>query len=142
MGTRTLRARTAVRVRIRVLLDTGDTVTFDHLDLFSYIGGFSGASGLLMMNADKPDMKTAFHGALADPTAFSKRVHLLWIGVGTEEPRLEAECYSEDARHGVSYAPGTTEVCAQCIAKLWKPTNGGGHKSGAASWRAGCPSAQ
>ncbi len=35
---------------------------------------------------DKPDTKTAFHGALADPAAFSKRVHLLWIGVGTEEP--------------------------------------------------------
>src|SRR6202000_1648828 len=61
-------------------------VTFDHLDLFSYIGGFSGSSGLLMTNAQKPDMKTAFHGALADPAAFSKRVHLLWIGVGTDEP--------------------------------------------------------
>ncbi len=45
-------------------------------DLFSYIGGFSGASGLLMTNAEKPDMKAAFHGALADPAAFSKRVHL------------------------------------------------------------------
>jgi len=25
-------------------------------------------------------------GALADPAAFAKKVHLLWIGVGTEEP--------------------------------------------------------
>ena len=62
-------------------------VTFDHLDLFSYIGGFSGAGGMMMMrSAEKPDMKTAFNGALADPAAFAKKVHLLWIGVGTEEP--------------------------------------------------------
>ncbi len=62
-------------------------VTFDHLEMFSYIGGFSGASGMMMMRSgDKPDMKTAFNGALADPAAFAKRVHLLWIGVGTEEP--------------------------------------------------------
>jgi enterochelin esterase family protein len=62
-------------------------VTFDHLELFSYIGGFSGAGGMSMMRGDqKPDLKTAFNGALADPEAFAKRVHLLWIGVGTEEP--------------------------------------------------------
>ena len=62
-------------------------ITFDHLDLFSYIGGFSGAGGMMMMRSgEKPDMKTAFNGALADPAAFAKKVHLLWIGVGTEEP--------------------------------------------------------
>ncbi len=62
-------------------------VTFDHLDMFSYIGGFSGAGGMMMMRGGgKPDMKTAFNGAMADPAAFAKRVHLLWIGVGTEEP--------------------------------------------------------
>jgi enterochelin esterase-like enzyme len=64
-------------------------VTFDHLELFSYIGGFSGAGGMSMMRGDqKLDMKTAFSGALADPAAFAKRVHLLWIGVGTEEPAM------------------------------------------------------
>jgi enterochelin esterase family protein len=64
-------------------------VTFDHLDLFSYIGGFSGAGGMSMMRGDqKIDMKTAFNGALADPAAFAKRVHLLWIGVGTDEPAM------------------------------------------------------
>ncbi len=64
-------------------------VTFDHLDLFSYIGGFSGAGGMSMMRGgDKLDLKTAFNGALADPDAFAKRVHLLWIGVGTEEPAM------------------------------------------------------
>jgi enterochelin esterase-like enzyme len=62
-------------------------VTFDHLDIFSYIGGFSGAGGMMMLRStEKPDLKTAFNGALADPVAFAKKVHLLWIGVGTEEP--------------------------------------------------------
>ena len=46
-------------------------VTFDHLDLFSYIGGFSGAGGPMMLaQHEKPDPKTAFNGALADPAAF------------------------------------------------------------------------
>ena len=54
-------------------------VTFNHLDLFSYIGGFSGA--LLPAADGKLDVKTEFNGAMADPAAFSKRVHLLWIGV-------------------------------------------------------------
>ncbi|MGA8731189.1 MAG: alpha/beta hydrolase-fold protein [Terracidiphilus sp.] len=61
-------------------------VTFNHLDLFSYIGGFSGAANVFMMGNGKLDIKTAFHGAMADPAAFSERVHLLWIGVGTNEP--------------------------------------------------------
>lgn len=63
-------------------------VTFDHLDLFSYIGGFSGAAGALVLGNQKLDPKTAFNGALADPAAFAKRVHLLWLGVGTEEPAM------------------------------------------------------
>jgi len=61
-------------------------VTFDHLELFSYIGGFSGAANVFMMGTNKLDTKTAFHGAMADPAAFACRVHLLWIGVGTNEP--------------------------------------------------------
>ncbi|MFP5226423.1 MAG: alpha/beta hydrolase-fold protein [Acidobacteriota bacterium] len=63
-------------------------VTFDHLDLFSWIGGFSGAAGPGMFGNQDTDVKTAFHGALADPTAFARRVHLLWIGVGTAEPDM------------------------------------------------------
>ncbi len=62
-------------------------VTFDHLDLFSYIGGFSGAVNVFNGNG-KLDTKTAFHGAMADPAAFARRVHLLWIGVGTDEPAM------------------------------------------------------
>jgi enterochelin esterase-like enzyme len=61
-------------------------VTFNHLDMFSYIGGFSGAGGLSMRGGPPPDLKTLYNGAMADPAAFAKRVNLLWIGVGTEEP--------------------------------------------------------
>jgi enterochelin esterase family protein len=59
-------------------------ITMDHLDLFAYIGGFSGAGGGF---AGTPfDVKTAYNGVLSDPAAFNKKVKLVWIGVGTVEP--------------------------------------------------------
>jgi enterochelin esterase-like enzyme len=61
-------------------------VTFDHLELFSYIGGFSGALNPFTGGTNNFDVKTAYNSALADPAAFATRVHLLWIGVGTDEP--------------------------------------------------------
>ncbi len=61
------------------------TITLNRLDLFSHIGGFSGAAGALTLGRDL-DPKTDFNGVLADPAAFAKRVHLLWLGVGTAEP--------------------------------------------------------
>ena len=89
-------------------------VTFDHLDLFSYIGGFSGA-GNPFLTGGKFDVKTAYNGALADPSAFAKRVHVLWIGVGTNEPErmrsgLESLHTSLDAggvQHIFYESPGT-----------------------------------
>ena len=92
-------------------------VTFDHLDLFSYIGGFSGAGGIMMMRPDeKIDMKTAFNGQLADPAAFAKRVHLLWIGVGTDEPammknsiqKLNTSLTEANVQHVFYESPGTS----------------------------------
>ena len=92
-------------------------VTFDHLELFSSIGGFSGAGGMSMMRGDQPlDMKTAFHGELADPAAFAKKVHLLWIGVGTDEPVMmhagieKFNTALEDAKikHVFYESPGTS----------------------------------
>jgi enterochelin esterase-like enzyme len=90
-------------------------VTFDHLELFSYIGGFSGAANVFAMGNGKPDMKTAFNGALADPAAFAKRVHLLWIGVGTDEPermkqgieQLHASLDDAKIQHVFYESPGT-----------------------------------
>jgi len=60
-------------------------ITLNHLDLFSHIGGFSGAGGLLAPDS-KFDPKTAYNGVFADPAAFAKKVHVLWLGVGTAEP--------------------------------------------------------
>ena len=59
-------------------------ITLNHLDLFSYIGGFSGAGGMLVLGDRKLDPKTDYNGVFADPAAFAKKVHLLWLGVGTE----------------------------------------------------------
>ncbi len=61
-------------------------VALNHLDLFSHIGGFSGAGGMLMFANRELDPKTDFNGVFADPAAFAKRVHVLWLGVGTAEP--------------------------------------------------------
>jgi len=91
-------------------------VTFDHLELFSYIGGFSGAANVFAMKNERPDMKTAFNGAMADPAAFAKRVHLLWIGVGTDEPermkrgieQLHASLDDAQIKHVFYESPGTS----------------------------------
>jgi enterochelin esterase family protein len=90
-------------------------VTFDHLDLFSYIGGFSGAAASLVLGNGKLDVKTDLNGALADPAAFSKRVHLLWLGVGTDEPammhagieRLHTSLAESNIKHVFYESPGT-----------------------------------
>jgi enterochelin esterase-like enzyme len=66
-------------------------VTLNHLDLFSHIGGFSGAGGPLVLGGQKLDPKTAYNGVFADPAAFAKKVRLLWLGVGTQEPERMRE---------------------------------------------------
>jgi enterochelin esterase-like enzyme len=58
-------------------------VTLNNLDLFSHIGGFSGAGG--MLDDRPPDVKTMYNGVFADPAGFAKKVHLLWLGVGSAE---------------------------------------------------------
>jgi enterochelin esterase family protein len=90
-------------------------IAFRHLDRFSYIGGFSGAANIFTAGNAKPDFKTAFNGAMADPAAFAKRVHLLWIGVGTNEPermrqgieQLHAALDEAKIQHVFSQSAGT-----------------------------------
>jgi enterochelin esterase-like enzyme len=60
-------------------------ITLDHLDEFSYIGGFSGAGGGF---GGPIDLRTAHHGVMGYANGFNKRVHLLWLGVGTAEPEF------------------------------------------------------
>jgi enterochelin esterase-like enzyme len=60
-------------------------ITLKHLDLFAYIGGFSGAGG--GFGGAPFDAKTANNGVMADAEAFNRRVRLLWLGIGTAEPQ-------------------------------------------------------
>jgi enterochelin esterase family protein len=89
-------------------------VTLGNLDLFSYIGGFSGAMRLVL-GEEKLDPKTAYGGVFADPSAFARKVRLLWLGVGTEEPermregirRLHASLTEAGVQHVYVESPGT-----------------------------------
>ena len=88
-------------------------VTLNNLDLFSHIGGFSGAAGL--MDEGKPNIKTDFNGVFADPVAFGKKVHLLYLGVGTAEAErfttriraLDAALTEAGIQHVYWESPGT-----------------------------------
>jgi enterochelin esterase-like enzyme len=60
-------------------------ITLKHLDLFAYIGGFSGGGGGFGGVAFDP--KTAHGGVMADADEFNKKVRLLWLGIGTAEPQ-------------------------------------------------------
>jgi enterochelin esterase-like enzyme len=90
-------------------------VTLNHLDLFSYIGGFSGAGGMLVLGDRKLDPRTDYNGVFADPAAFAKKVHLLWLGVGTVEPermrtgllRLHTSLQEAKIQHVFYESPGT-----------------------------------
>jgi enterochelin esterase-like enzyme len=71
-------------------LSMGGMQTFQiglkHLDLFAYLGGFSGGgSGF---GGTPFDPKTSHNGVMADAAAFNRRVRLLWLGVGTAEGRI------------------------------------------------------
>lgn len=69
-------------------LSMGGMQTFliglNHLDTFAYFGGFSGAGG--GFGGVVFDPKTAHGGVMADADAFNKKVHVLWLGIGTVEP--------------------------------------------------------
>jgi enterochelin esterase family protein len=90
-------------------------ITLNHLDLFSYIGGFSGAASSLVFGDRKLDPKTDYQGVFADPTAFAKKVPVLWLGVGTKEPermrtgllRLHAALDEAHIAHVFYESPGT-----------------------------------
>jgi enterochelin esterase-like enzyme len=90
-------------------------ITLNHLDLFSYIGGFSGAGGMLVLGDRKLDPKTDYNGVFAAPRTFAKKVHLLWLGVGTQEPerlragllRLHTSLQEANIQHVFYESPGT-----------------------------------
>ena len=78
----TFRVKTDRDHRAMAGLSWGGHQTFQtalpRLDMFSYIGGFSGAIFGL-------DVKTCFDGVFADAGKFNKKVHYLFLGCGTDE---------------------------------------------------------
>lgn len=65
-------------------LSWGGLLTFNttlvNLDKFAYIGAFSGAGHIDLNNLD-----TVYDGAFKDPKAFNDKVHLFFLGIGSEE---------------------------------------------------------
>ena len=59
------------------------SIGLKHTDLFSSIGGFSGAGG--GFGGAPFDVKTAFAGVMADPAAFNQRMRVLFLSIGTAE---------------------------------------------------------
>ena len=90
-------------------------ITLNNLDLFSHIGGFSGGLGRMMFGDQELDIRTVYDGVFADPAAFAKKVHLLWLGIGTDEPArmlegirgLHASLIDAGIEHVYYESPGT-----------------------------------
>ncbi len=55
------------------------SIGLNHLELFSYVGGFSAALN------NGGDFAKTYAGLIADPAATNRQLHLLWIGCGTED---------------------------------------------------------
>jgi enterochelin esterase-like enzyme len=88
-------------------------IGLDHTDLFSYIGGFSGAGG--GFGSGTFDPKTFHNGVMADANAFNGRMHLIWMGLGTEEPQrihdsvvgFDSSLTAAGIKHTMYSSPGT-----------------------------------
>ena len=82
---KTFRVKTDRDSRAMAGLSWGGKQTFDialtNLGTFSYVGAFSGAIFL----PPQTDWSTLYDGAFADPEAFSEKVKVLFMGMGSEE---------------------------------------------------------
>jgi len=59
-------------------------ITMNNLDLFSYIGGFSGTSNY--PSSAEIDPATFMNGKFTDGKALNEKINLFWLGLGTREP--------------------------------------------------------
>ena len=60
------------------------TIGTHHLDMFAYMGGFSGTMNIF--STEPLDPATSFDGVFKDGAAFNAKAKLFWIGLGTDEP--------------------------------------------------------
>jgi enterochelin esterase family protein len=61
----------------------------NHLELFSYVGGFSAA-------VRPADFSKTFAGLTADPQGANRKLHVLWIGCGSDDSLFGAtESFSQ-----------------------------------------------
>jgi enterochelin esterase family protein len=58
-------------------------IGLSHVELFSYVGGFSAA-------LRPAEFEKTFASIIGDPSATNKKLHLLWIGCGTEDSLFPA----------------------------------------------------
>jgi enterochelin esterase family protein len=83
-------------------------ITLRNLDKFSWIGFFSGST----VNGD---LDTGYNGVFKNAKEFNERVHLLYMGVGTAEPRLMDALKSSDEllnKSGIQHVTFTSEGTA------------------------------
>ena len=59
-------------------------ITMNNLDLFSYIGGFSGTSNY--PSTAEIDPVKFMNGKFSDGKALNEKINLFWLGLGTKEP--------------------------------------------------------
>jgi enterochelin esterase family protein len=64
-------------------------IGLNHLDQFAYLAAFSPAIAITDTTKD-------YDGALADPAKINQQLHLLWIGIGSEDFLLEPVARSHE----------------------------------------------
>ncbi len=88
-------------------------IIMNHLDKFSYIGGFSGTPNY--PGADVIDPATFLDGKYKDGAAINKQIKVFWLGLGTKEPdpfpgsvgAFRAMLDKQGIKHVFYQSPGT-----------------------------------
>ncbi|MBE7173045.1 MAG: esterase [Williamsia sp.] len=75
---------------------TWNTV-LNHMDLFAWMGGFSGSGRFGGNNT----IETAYNGAFKDADAFNKKMKLVFISIGTVEGQGAKQTYDALTSHGI-----------------------------------------
>ncbi|GAB2808114.1 alpha/beta hydrolase-fold protein [Ferruginibacter profundus] len=88
-------------------------IIMNHLDKFSYIGGFSGTPNY--PGTDAIDPATFLDGKYKDGAAINKQIKVFWLGLGTKEPNpfpgsvgaFRAMLDKQGIKHVYYESPGT-----------------------------------